>query len=58
MDDSKTLSEMFEDIKEEMCEHYCRFPNEYGACGPDDDPDAKQDEMYEQICSGCPLMRL
>lgn len=54
MDDKKTISEVFEDIKQEMCEHYCRFPNEF--C--EDDPDADPDEMYEQICSGCPLMRL
>jgi hypothetical protein len=50
---AKTVTEIFEEVKTEMCDKYCRFPREY-------DPEEHDDvELWEtDICKNCPLGRL
>ena len=42
----KTISEMFEEIKEEMCDKYCKYIDQLG------------EEEIDELCSDCPLNRL
>jgi hypothetical protein len=46
MDEQKTISEMFEDIKEQMCDKYCKYVDELG------------EEEIDELCTNCPLNRL
>ena len=50
---AKTVTEIFEEIKTEMCDKYCRFPREY-------DPEEHDDvELWGMdICKNCLLWRL
>ena len=45
--------EYLEDIKNEMCDNYCKYPNEY-------DPEQNDgvDLCDSDICENCPLNRL
>ena len=52
MDEQKTISEMFEDIKENMCDKYCKYPEKF------DCDDEEQLNAFEEICIRCPLNRL
>lgn len=52
MDERKTICDMFEDIKEEMCDKYCKFPEKF------DCDDEEQYEAFNEICANCPLNRL
>lgn len=48
----KSISEQFEDIKQEMCEKYCKYPDTW-------DEEAENMELAESdICLKCPLSRL
>ena len=52
----KTISEQFEEIKKEMCDKYCKWPERYLAeieC-----PDEAQEVMIEEKCKDCPLNKL
>ena len=40
--------EDLEKIKSEICDKYCKYPHEY----------ADQDEMIDDVCVCCPLLRL
>ena len=52
MENAETVTALFEDIKTEMCEDYCRYPREW-------DGEAEGCELYEsEICANCPLMKL
>ena len=47
-----SVSDVFEEIKEQMCEDYCRYPREW-------DKDEEGAELCESdICINCPLQRL
>lgn len=52
MDEKETITEIFEDIKEQMCDSYCKYPEKINA-----DDDEQWDKMNE-ICGECPLNRL
>lgn len=48
----QTVTEIFEQIKFEICDHYCKYPNEW-------DEEAEGMELSESdICWKCPLSRL
>ena len=48
----KTISEQFEEIKKEMCDKYCKYPNIW-------DEEAEGCELCESdVCANCPLNRL
>lgn len=52
----RTISEEFEDIKMQMCEHYCKYPKQYQM--EHEDSEAAFDLMISEICAECPLNRL
>lgn len=45
-----TVSDIIEDVKNAICNNYCRYPDEYGMEGFDD--------MIAEKCEDCPLGRL
>lgn len=44
-----TVMELLEDIASQMCDNYCKYPEQFQG-----DPD----EMFEEVCSKCPMTRL
>ena len=47
-----SVTQIFEEIKESMCEDYCRYPREY-------DEEATGVELCDsEYCQNCPLNRL
>ena len=42
-----------EEIKENMCDNYCRFPLEYSF--EFEDPEEGFEEMMSERCANCPL---
>ena len=42
-----TIDQIVEEVKEEMCDKYCKYPEEY-----------EGSEMIDVICVDCPLNRL
>lgn len=50
---TKTVSQIIEEVKNEICDKYCRYQTIYDA----DDED-ELTEMMEKICVNCPLDRL
>ena len=50
MDEQRTISQQIEDIKTEMCDHYCHYPYIWD----EDDGELADSE----ICANCPLGRL
>ena len=49
----KTVSQIIEEVKTEICDKYCRYPTMY-----DMDDEDQYNEMIEKVCSNCPLDRL
>lgn len=48
----KTISEEFEDIKEQMCRNYCKYTDKW-------DEEVMGYELCEsEVCAQCPLNRL
>ena len=45
--DKHTILEIMEDVKEKMCDKYCRFPYE-----------CEDEDRLDRICENCPLNRL
>lgn len=49
IEDGNTISLMFEHIKYQMCDKYCKYPNEW-------DAEKEGMELEEsEICGNCPL---
>ena len=48
--EEKTVSKIMEEVIEEICDKYCKFPTIYE--GKD------EDELYDKHCDKCPLNRL
>ena len=42
-----TISDIVDKVNMEMCEKYCRYPQEYGEAG--------YDQMLDERCDNCPL---
>lgn len=48
----KTIPELLQEVVDDMCEHYCRYPKEW-------DAEAEGYELEDSdICLNCPLNRL
>ena len=48
----QTIKDIFEDITETMCSHYCKYPDIW-------DPEKEGIELADSdICKNCPLNRL
>ena len=47
-----SISEIIEEVKTEMCDHYCKYTEQFDAEGNIED-------LFESdICKNCPLCRL
>jgi len=46
--DGKKITDLFEEIAEEICDKYCKYTDAYG--------EEDQDFLYEKICAECPLV--
>lgn len=53
---NRTITQQFEDIKERLCDGYCKFPEE--ALSTHDDPDDAMEWLMHVHCEHCPLMEL
>ena len=56
MNDGRTISEQMDDIANEICERYCKYPEI--AKTETDDPDLADDLLYDKYCANCPLSKL
>lgn len=48
------IKKTMENIASEICDHYCKFPDQYFCAG---DEDAETEELVEQHCNMCPLVQ-
>ena len=46
------ISRTFEEVKNEICENYCRYPREWN------EEEQGMDLIDSDICANCPLNRL
>lgn len=46
-EETKTTPEIIEEVKEQICDYYCKYPFEY-----------QDNEILEVICNKCPLNKL
>jgi hypothetical protein len=51
----KSVTEIFEEIKTEICDHYCKYPDIYDTR---EDSDEEYGKMIKEVCNSCPLNRL
>ena len=52
MQDSKTISKQLQELAEEICSKYCKYPDTW-------DEEKEGCELWESsICENCPLTRL
>lgn len=51
-----SISEIIEDVKEHICDEYCRYTQEYRKTYTN--PDEAEEKMTADRCSYCPLNRL
>lgn len=51
-----SISNQFENIKEQMCDEYCKMPFVY--CSKYKDVNEAHEMMMKEVCEGCPLERL
>lgn len=51
----KSVTEIIEEIKCEMCDQYCKYPDIYNTR---EDSDEEYDKMIAEVCDSCPLNRL
>ena len=52
----KHITDELLEIAEEMCDNYCKDPEQYLA--QHKDPDKAYDVLIEEKCENCPLFRL
>ena len=53
---TKSITEQFEEIKEEICDKYCRFTEL--SLETHKNPDEANEWLMKQYCENCPLTRL
>ncbi len=51
----KSVTEIIEEIKTEIFDHYCKYPDIYDTR---EDSDKEYDKMIKEVCGSCPLNRL
>ena len=52
MSEQRSVTEQIEDIKTDICNHYCKYPDIW-------DEEAEGCELCEsEVCTNCPLSRL
>jgi hypothetical protein len=50
--ETKTLIEIVEQVKAEMCDRFCKWPDQYKC------DESAYDRMIDEKCEHCPLNRL
>lgn len=48
------LSSLVEEVKENICDNYCKYPGIYDI-QEDDDDDITYEKMVCEVCDNCPL---
>lgn len=48
--EEKSITEIIEEVRYQMCDRYCKFPEQYTP--------EEWEEVFEDICKDCPLDRL
>lgn len=56
MQKPKTVTEIIESVKEDMCDRYCKMRDYYLSMYKD--PDEANEHMLNEQCDHCPLQRL
>ena len=56
MADEKTIVRQIEQIAEDICDNYCKYPELYAAQYKD--PDESESRLLSEKCDNCPLLRL
>ena len=51
-----SITEIIEDVKENICDDYCKYTEQYRSCYKD--PDEAQEKLLSDMCNYCPLCRL
>ena len=51
MEDNQTIPQILEGIAEEMCQNYCKWPDQW-------DEELNGELSESDICANCPLNRL
>ena len=54
--ETKTITQEFEEIRQQMCDKYCRFPEL--SLQTNEDPDKAFEWLMHSYCENCPLKRL
>lgn len=52
MKNNETITQRLEYIWNEICTHYCKYPDQYGHS------DEELDKLCHEHCDNCPLMEL
>lgn len=52
----KHITEMLGEICCNMCDNYCKYPEQYEANY--DDPDEAMDKLVEEKCNDCPINKI
>lgn len=50
MTENKSVTDIIEEVKGQICDRYCKYPSQYTS--------EEWEEVFEEICSDCPLDRL
>ena len=56
--EKKTITFMLNEIVNEICDNYCKYPDMYVPKNLGDDVDMLEEIMYTEICAKCPFMRI
>lgn len=54
METKKTATQIIQEVKEDMCNKYCKYTSGYMGI----DPDMEFDDFVNKYCENCPLDRL
>lgn len=46
------LSSLVEEVKENICDNYCKYPGIYDI---QEDDDITYEKMFHEVCDNCPL---
>lgn len=55
MDEFGDITTLLEKVKEEICDHYCKYPEQYSFDGKTFQDGERFEQMLEERCEGCPL---
>lgn len=56
MEKEKSITDIIQEVKDDICDHYCKWPEYYKVRF--EAYQKSEDDMYEEKCDKCPLCRL